>query len=247
MLQVRKCKQQEDTNMLGVLGGMGPLATADFFTKLVAATPARGDEAHIPALILSDPRIPPRPPAILGKGESPLPALLAARDKLLAGGATLLAMPCNTAHFWYRDLVAGCAIPFVNIVESACAELATHAASGDGVAVIATRATLATRLYDDRLRSLGYIPILPDEAAMHDVVTPAIEQVKGGQAKAGGELLAPYVEQLLAGGARAVLLACTETPVALDAIASPLRQRCIDTNAALARACVARWFAHPAR
>jgi len=232
--------------MLGVLGGMGPLATADFFAKLVAATPAGSDEAHIPTLIMSDPRIPPRPPAILGTGESPLPALLAARDKLLAGGATMLAMPCNTAHFWYRDLVAGCAVPFVSIIESACAELAARAGPGDGVAVIATRATLATRLYDDRLHALGYVPILPGETAMRDVITPAIEHVKSGQAQAGGQLLAPYVEQLLAQGARAVLLACTETPVALDAIASPLREYCVDTNAALARACVARWFAQPA-
>ncbi len=232
--------------MLGILGGMGPLATADFFAKLVAATPARDDAAHIPTLILSDPRIPPRPPAILGAGESPLPALLAVRDQLLSGGATMLAMPCNTAHFWYADLVADCAVPFVNIIESACAELATRASPGEGVAVIATRATLATHLYDDRLRALGYIPVLPDETAMHDVITPAIERVKSGQAQAGGRLLAPYVEQLLGQGARAVLLACTETPVALDAIASPLREHCVDTNAALARACVARWFAQSA-
>ncbi len=232
--------------MLGILGGMGPLATADFFAKLVAATPAHSDEAHIPTLILSDPRIPPRPPAILGKGESPLPALLAVRDRLLESGATMLAMPCNTAHFWYADLVAGCAVPFVSIIESACGELATRAASGDRVAVIATRATLATRLYEDRLRALGYVPLLPDEGAMHDVITPAIERVKGGQAEAGGRLLAPYVEHLLNQGVSAVLLACTETPVALDAVASPLRAHCVDTNAALARACVARWFARPA-
>ncbi|MBL8522245.1 MAG: aspartate/glutamate racemase family protein, partial [Betaproteobacteria bacterium] len=198
--------------MLGILGGMGPLATADFFAKLVAATPAHADEAHIPTLILSDPRIPPRPPAILGKGESPLPALLAVRDRLLESGATMLAMPCNTAHFWYADLVAGCAVPFVSIIESACGELATRAASGDRVAVIATRATLATRLYEDRLRALGYVPLLPDEGAMHDVITPAIERVKGGQAEAGGRLLAPYVEHLLNQGVSAVLLACTETP-----------------------------------
>ena len=90
--------------MLGVLGGMGPLATADFFAKLVAATSANADSDHVPVLILSEPRIPPRPPAIMGRGESPLPALLARRDQLLAAGATFLAIPCNTAHFWCDQL-----------------------------------------------------------------------------------------------------------------------------------------------
>src|SRR5690242_3423939 len=84
--------------ILGVLGGMGPLATADFFAKLVASTPAREDAEHVPVVIASLPQIPPRVPAILADGASPLPALLQIRDRLVAAGATLLAMPCNTAH-----------------------------------------------------------------------------------------------------------------------------------------------------
>lgn len=100
--------------MLGVLGRMGPLASADFFAKLAAATPAEDDEDHVPVLILSDPRILRRPPAILGNGESPLPAILARRDQLLAAGTTVLAMPCNTAHFWFPQLTADCPVPFIS-------------------------------------------------------------------------------------------------------------------------------------
>ena len=70
--------------MLGILGGMGPLATADFFTKLIAETPADREEDHVPVLLLSDPRIPPRPPAILQRAESPLPVLRLLRDRLVA-------------------------------------------------------------------------------------------------------------------------------------------------------------------
>ena len=90
--------------MLGVIGGMGPLATADFFHKLIAATPAAGDEDHVPVLIHSVPQLPSRPAAILRGGASPLPQLMQARDRLLTAGATMLAMPCNTAHYWYDDL-----------------------------------------------------------------------------------------------------------------------------------------------
>lgn len=232
--------------MLGVLGGMGPLATADFFAKLLAATPARGDADHVPVVILSDPRIPPRPPAILGDGESPLPALLAARDKLINAGATFLAMPCNTAHFWHRELTLACPIPFISIIDAACAEVAARVAPGEAVGIIATRATLATQLYDARLSLMGYPSHAPNEQTMRNVVLPAIELVKEGQAMAGGKLLDGAVAQLLVGGAGVVILACTETPLALDAIGSSLRDRCVDSTAALARACVAHWRAKAA-
>lgn len=227
--------------MLGVLGGMGPLATADFFSKLLAATPASDDADHVPVLILSDPRIPPRPAAILGDGESPLQALRAARDKLVAAGATFLAMPCNTAHFWFADLTADCPVPFISIIDATCREIASRTAPGDAVGVIGTRATLATGLYDSRLAALGYTPRVPDEASMIRNTLPAIELVKAGKSGQGGALLEPVVRQLLADGAQLVILACTEMPLALDAIDSPLRERCIDSTAALARACVTFW------
>ena len=230
--------------MLGVLGGMGPLASADFFTKLVAATPAENDEDHVPVLILSDPRIPHRPPAILGNGESPLPAILARRDQLLAAGATVLAMPCNTAHFWFPQLTADCPVPFISIIEASCAEVTARAAPGDAVGLIATGATLAAHLYDSRLETLGFRVILPDAKSMDEAVLPAIKRVKQGDAVQGGQMLEPVVRQLREQGARLIVLACTETPLALDAIGSDLRAECIDTTAALARACVAHWRAH---
>ena len=232
--------------MIGVLGGMGPLATADFFSKVLAATPAHGDAGHVPLLILSDPRIPPRSPAILAGGESPLPALRAARNRLLSAGVSALAMPCNTAHFWYAELAGDCPVPFLNIVDASCGEIAALAAPGDTVGIIATRATLSANLYPPRLVALGYLPRVPDEETTINIVLPAIERVKQGDAAEGGRQLAPVVEQLLGNGAKAVILACTEVPLALDAIDSPLRARCVDSTAALARACVAFWREHQA-
>ena len=229
--------------MLGVLGGMGPLATADFFIKLVAATPANDDADHVPVLILSDPRIPPRPPAIFGDGESPLPAMLKRRDQLINAGATVLAMPCNTAHFWFDELTADCPVPFISIVDAACAEVAARAAPGDAVGLIATGATLAAHLYDSRLAAQGLRPTLPDADTMANIVLPAIQYVKQGDAVRGGRMLEPVVRRLREEGSTVVVLACTETPLALDAIDSALREHCIDTTAALARACVAFWHA----
>lgn len=227
--------------MIGVLGGMGPLATVDFFNKVLAATPAKGDADHVPLLIQSDPRIAPRPAAILSGGRSPLPELLAGRDRLIAAGAVALAMPCNTAHFWYADLLKGCSVPFLSIVDASVSELALLVDAGAPIGIIATRATLAAQIFDGPLALAGYTVLLPDDAMMDTLVLPGIELVKAGDALGGGQLIEQAVQALLTRGVRAVILACTETPLALDAVQSPLRSQCVDSTAALARCCVTWW------
>jgi len=227
--------------MLGVIGGMGPGATADFFSKLLAATPAVCDEDHIPLVVISDPRVPSRTEALFHGGASPLPALLAIRDKLVAAGATLLAMPCNTAHAWFDGLAGDSPVPFVSIVDASCAALASIAPAGSRVGLVATRATLAAKIYDAQLDRLGYLPVLPTEQELAAAILPSIAAVKAGRSEAAGRMLAPAVQAMLDRGAAAVILACTETPMALDAIASPLRERCVDSTAALAVACSEQW------
>jgi aspartate racemase len=229
------------TGVVGVLGGMGPLATADFFNKVIAATPATNDAGHVPLLIHSDPRIPGRPAAILHGGPSPLPALLAARNRLIAAGAVALVMPCNTAHHWHVQLQTGCPVPFLSIVDAACQEVTRAVEKGALIGIIGTRATLAAQLFDAPLAHSGCALLLPDEQALQQVVLPAIEGVKAGRVAQSGAPLELVVQALLDRGAARVILACTEVPLALDAIESPLRAHCVDTTAALARACVAWW------
>jgi aspartate racemase len=229
--------------MLGVIGGMGPAATADFFAKLIEETPAAREEDHVPTLIVSDPRVPGRPAAILDGGASPLPALRAIRDKLINAGATMLAMPCNTAHYWYDELTRDCPVPFVSIVDASCDAVTALAAPGGAIGLIGTRATLSSQIFERKLARSGHPALLPTGAELAQAILPSIRLVKEGRAVQAGELLAPVVQALLDRGAVAVILACTETPIALDAIVSPLRARCADSNRALARACVARWCA----
>ena len=81
---------------------------------------------------------------------------------------------------------------------------------------------------------------------MNTLVLPGIEFVKAGDPLRGGQLIEQAVQALLNQGARAVILACTETPLALDALKSPLRNHCVDSTAALARCCVAWWQADQA-
>jgi aspartate racemase len=227
--------------MIGVLGGMGPLATVDFFAKVVAATPAQDDASHVPLLIHSDPRIPGRPAALLHGGPSPLPALRAARDRLIAAGAQGLVMACNTAHYWHAALREGCDVPFPSIVDVACDAALQRFGAGARIGLIATRATLATGLFSSALHSRGLVHVGTRESALDDWVLPAIALVKAGNTAQAGPLLAQAIVQMQADGASGILLACTEAPMALEHAAPEVQALCLDSTEALAHATVALW------
>jgi aspartate racemase len=230
--------------MIGVLGGMGPVATVDFFHKVIVESQAKTDEDHVPLLIQSDPRIPPRPAAILQDAESPLTVLMAGRDRLITAGAQALVMPCNTAHFWFDELAKDCPVPFLSIVDACCRELGDKVPQGGQIGVIGTRATLAADLFGAPLAEFGYSTMQPLEEEMVEWVLPGIQLVKAGRTLEGGYLIEQAVGQLLIRGASMVILACTETPLALDSIRSGLRSRCIDSTSALARSGVRWWQQH---
>jgi aspartate racemase len=225
---------------LGILGGMGPLATVDFFAKLVAVTPAARDEDHIPVVIASLPDIPPRVPAIVGNGASPVPALLDARDRLLAAGATLLAMPCNGAHHWFDEL-AQCRAPMLHIADAALASLRAQVDAPARIGLVATRGTLLSGFYQRRLEAAGYAALEPSDEELAQTIGPAVAAVKAGEVASGGVAFQRAARALAERGAHAVILACTEVPPALAAAGPPAGIVCIDATDALARACVAAW------
>ena len=231
---------------LGILGGMGPLATADFFAKLVALTPAARDEDHVPVVLASLPDIPPRVPAILSGGPSPLTALLDARDRLIAAGATLLAMPCNTAHHWFDALAEG-GVPMLHIADAALAALSRVTPAPATVGLCATRGTLASGFYGTRLAAAGYAIVGPTDTELAELIEPAVRAVKAGDVRAGGLGFQRAAEALHGRGAASVILACTEVPPALEAVGPPAGFACVDATAALAQACVSAWRAMPAR
>ena len=227
--------------MIGVIGGMGPLATVDFMHKVILATQAEHDGQHVPLLVSNDPRIPARPAAILGGGESPLPRLLDIRDRLLHAGATALVMPCNTAHYWHAALRAGCPVPFPSIIDASCDDVAARLPGGGRVGLIATRATLAAGLFTPALAARGLEAVFPSDQMADEFMLPAIAHVKAGRVAEAGPLMAMAVQSLLSDGANLVILACTEAPIAMHAAASTLGDLCVDSTLALARATVALW------
>ena len=224
---------------LGVLGGMGPLATVDFLHKLVSLTPAKDDAEHIPVVVSSEPQIPARARGILeGGAPSPLPALLARRDFLVGADARAIAMPCNTAHYWFSELTAGLDIPFLHIVDAVIVALDAGRHHGAKIGLFGTQATVEGKLYEDPLRDKGFECVLPADKIMNDLVLPGIARVKENRVAEARPMLREAVERLMDAGAEAVILGCTELPVGLDMDDSWVAERCIDPTEALARACV---------
>jgi aspartate racemase len=226
--------------ILGVLGGMGPLASAHFMLRLTLLTPASRDQEHIPAVLWSDPRVPVRSEVPAPGAADPLPWLLRGTEGLKRAGCGAIVIPCNTAHIWYDQMVEASGLPIPHIVDAAAADLAGIGIRPGRIGVMGTPMTLRTRLYQQRLASLGWEEcIQPTDAQMTRLVSPAIAQVKANQVADAFEPLAEVVNDLAARGASAVVLGCTEIPLGIQAgPAARLNVPVIDTIDSLARAAI---------
>jgi aspartate racemase len=223
--------------VVGVLGGMGPLATVDFLRKLVDATPAKIDQDHVPVVVSSIPQVPSRTAAYRGEGASPLPAMVESGRRLLSAGAELLVMPCNTAHLWFDDLQAALGVPMLHLVDVALDEVVATIGSPCRVGLLSTDATLASGLYPKRAARSGRFRDLhwelPTAGEMLGQVMPGVEAVKAGDLPRGRALLCEAARALVARGAQGIVLGCTEIPLVLgaDDVEVPL----VDATAVLAR------------
>ena len=227
--------------MLGVLGGMGPLATVDFLQKLIEETPASRDQDHVPVIAYSVPQIPDRPPAIIGSGESPLPMMLEGLRTLQRAGVNQVVIACNTAHYWYDDLLAQGGLPILHIADAACAALTAQ--SVQRVGLMATAGTIAAGFYQSRFKARGLECLLCDASDQRKLVLRAIDCVKRTDLVQAHSLATQAAQHLLELGAQAIIMGCTEIPLALEYQKSAVSEHCIDATRALARACVAWWRA----
>lgn len=225
--------------VLGVLGGMGPLASAQFMLRLTLLTPADRDQDHVPAVLWSDPRVPDRTRGKLAGGEDPLPWLLRGIHGLKAAGCGAIVIPCNTAHGWYQPMCEAAGVPIPHIVDAAAADLRRMGVGPGVIGLMGTQATLNMRLYQERLSGQGWDCLTPSQAQMDRLVTPAIALVKANRVAETFAPLAEVVNDLAARGARAVVLGCTEIPLGIQAgPASDLRAPVVDTIDALARVAI---------
>lgn len=194
--------------LLGVLGGLGPMSTFRFCELLTSHTRADCDADHIDMLISSRASTPDRTAFILGKSDrSPLPAMQEETDRLVRGGAELIVIPCNTAHYFYDALAAGCPVPMLNIVRETVGQL--HRMGVRRFGLLATEGTVRSRSYRRYTEGTGMDCLTPDcreQAVITSIIYGAVKCGKSPDMAA----FRAVADSLLARGCEALVLGCTE-------------------------------------
>jgi aspartate racemase len=192
---------------------MGPAASAEYITRLVTQTPASCDQEHIPFVLWNNPQIPDRSTSIRNGDDKPLPFLLQGVQVLKAVGCDLIVIPCNSAHFWYEELVK-LKVPIFHIVDSVALALREKNVTGT-IGIMGTQGTIQSSLYQNHLSKLGWDCIVPSQEEMDDIVQPAIDLIKGGELDRAHSMFMLVIDSLINRGAQAVVLGCTEVPLAV--------------------------------
>jgi aspartate racemase len=227
----------KEKKMLGILGGMGPLATVDFLTKVIRNTPASCDQDHIETIVVSAAKTPDRTAALRGAGPDPYPAMLKALKQLERSGAEVIAMPCNTAHYWHSALQRETGVPLLHIVDAVLDGLDVSRHREMTMGILATTGTIEAEIYQQRFRQRGCSYLVPGTSSQARVMQ-AIRHVKSGSVEAAGQLLSEEARALMDRGASHIVMACTEIPIALADAEFDIADFLIDPTDDLAHASV---------
>ncbi|PRY82333.1 aspartate/glutamate racemase family protein [Alkalibacterium olivapovliticus] len=161
-----------DEKIIGVLGGMGPLATASFYTKLIEETHVSKDQDHYRVIIDSNPKIPDRTKAILYGGDSPVEEMIRTAQNLEKSGASVLVMPCITAHYFHEEIQKSVTIPFYHVLKGLSDFLDTVYPSVKRIGVLSTTATRRSNLFQSVIRNKEVV--FPDDIDQETKVMEAI-------------------------------------------------------------------------
>lgn len=230
---------------IGILGGMGPLATVDFYRKVIDATPAGTDQEHVPVVVWADPTVPDRSAALSGHGPDPTPWLVRGAHRLEAMGARLIATPCNTAHAFLDGVRTSVRVPMLDMIAETVVEIRSHHPEVVSVGLLATTGTVRAGLYQRALEAAGLRVVVPGELTQGEAVTGAIRRVKAGDLGAAGVcLIERATGELAVRGADLLVAGCTELPLLLGERSAGLPV--VDPTAVLARAAVREALSRPA-
>ncbi|WP_461866606.1 cysteate racemase [Thermococcus sp.] len=198
--------------IIGILGGMGPLATVELFRRIVEKTPAERDQEHPRIIIYNNPKIPDRTAFILGKGDDPRPELINSAKKLESWGADFIIMPCNTAHFFAETIQRGIRIPLLNMVEETAKEIEKMGLRKVGL--LATDGTIKGLVYHRALLNRGIKIATPNKQDQEKVMKGIYDGVKAGNLELGRELILEVAKRLEK-RSEGIISGCTEVSVAL--------------------------------
>ena len=203
-----------DTNKktVGIIGGMGPGATALLFQKLIDYTDAKSDAEHMHIIIDNNTAIPDRTTAILKGENTPALCIVESGKKLEMCGAELLLIPCNTSHYFYDDIQKQLSVPVVNMIAETAKVCLNNGYTKVGV--LATTGTCNTDTYGRELNKFGVEAVYPDAEGQKRVMEIIYDQVKAGR-KINVQILDQTLKKMASKGAQAFILGCTELPFAI--------------------------------
>lgn len=219
---------------VGIMGGMGPLATVDLFYKIVVGNPVGKDQEHIPLIIDNYPQIEDRTGYILSDNNiNPADKMIESARRLKKAGCEGIAIACNTAHYFVEFIHEVMDIDIIHIVDASIYAIQYKYPNARKVAVLATKGTTAARIYDDKLISSGF-EVMPVQVDLQNLLMDCI--YKG--AKAGKiSLYADSFNTILRSiDADIFILACTELPLFLEYLVEDIKY--IDANEELAQAII---------
>lgn len=201
--------QNEKKNLvLGILGGLGPMATVYFYEMLTEHTKAEKDQDHIDIIISSRATTPDRTAFVLGKSEeNPLCVMKSEAEKLTDAGAELISIPCNTAHYFYDELAKSVTVPIVNIIYETLSYIKRTGAKKIGV--LATDGTIMSGAYEQMCKKMGIgyeVPSPERQKMLSEIIYSEIKQGKDADMRKFGEIC----DELLARGCEKLVLGCTE-------------------------------------
>ena len=236
LFKVRMEKKMKDRYTLGVIGGMGPMATALFMQMIIEHTDATTDQQHLPMIIRHLPYIPDRTAYILGQSdESPMPYIRDAAKKLEAEGVAEIAIPCVTSHFFYDEIKAAVSVPVSNGVEDAAKTLADK--NIQKVGIMATSGTVKSGIFTKALLPYGMECIYPDEMHQTYVMDIIYECVKSNRTADKGKV-DKVLSHLKEMGSEIVVLGCTELSLIPKEY---LTGETLDVMETLALRCIKDW------
>ena len=222
--------------IIGILGGMGPEATADLYYRIIRATPAQRDQDHLRCIIYSNTKVPDRTAAILEVGPSPLPELIRAAKRLEEAGADFIAIPCNTAHYFLPDLQRELRIPVINMISLSAEKTKKKKQDVTKVAILATDGTLRSRLYHEAYADKGITVIEPPPEIQEMVMSAIYKDIKAGNLSEGKAFLKSVADSLINSGAEIIVCGCTEVSLVIKD--GDLTVPVLDSLQVLAEACV---------
>lgn len=215
---------------IGVLGGVGPYAGLDLMRKIFDQTSAHCDQDHLPVIQYSlSHKIPDRTAFLLGQSnDNPGLAIGEIMVGLARSGATVIGMPCNTAHSpAILDAAlaslekSGCKVRFVHMIDAVVKSIRTRWPALHKVGVLSTIGTYETRIYQDALGKAGFEVLFPDaegRGRVQDAISNAEYGIKAQSnpvTERAYSQLSEEARKLVEQGAEAVVLGCTEIPLAL--------------------------------